>query len=660
MRILRISHSGVVDAWRARERVARAAGHQVTSLTARSWDEGGSDVRLRARPGEDVTGVATWGRHPALFLYDPRPLWRMLGEPWDVLDLHEEPFALATAEVLLLRALRRNPVPYLLYTAQNLDKRLPPPFPLLERIALRGASAVSACNSAAAQIVRRRGLAGRAEVIGLGVDPTDFHPGDITDRPRQPLRVGYVGRLDRHKGVAVLLEAVLGGQAADPGLTLTVAGDGPDGPGLRDRVAAAGAGGASRVEFLGPVGHRDLPALYRQWDVVAIPSLTTVSWVEQFGRVAVEAMACGVPVVASDSGALPDVVGGAGVLVPPGSATALRSALQEAGADRARWETMRADGLVRAAHYSWEAIGEEYLSMYQRIASPSQVGRPPVEIIVVAFHGADLLRRALAPVAGLAVTVVDNSSDPEVRDVCRTLGVRYLDSGRNGGFAFGVNHGLRHRRSPQSDVLLLNPDATITPDAITRLQHHLRADPTLASVAPSQHDADGAASRVSWPLPSPVGALLDSIGLGRLRRDAYVIGAVMMLRAEALEQVGGFDEDFFLYAEEADWAARARRLGWRHREVTEIDTLHVGGASSTDGRRRDTHFDASQERYQRKHFGPVGWQVARGAVIAGAAVRTIVRRGQDSAHARDRLRRYLTGPLTAEARLPGQPEVSRR
>ena len=75
----------------------------------------------------------TWGRHPALFVYDPRPLWRALGEAYDVIDVHEEPFALATAEVLLLRWLRRNRAPVVLYTAQNLHKRYPPPFRWLER-----------------------------------------------------------------------------------------------------------------------------------------------------------------------------------------------------------------------------------------------------------------------------------------------------------------------------------------------------------------------------------------------------------------------------------------------------------------------------------------------------------------------------------------------
>lgn len=143
MRVLRISHSAVVGAWRERERTLARQGVDVHTLTAQRWNEGGADVPLEPQPGEAVTGVRTWGTHPALFLYDPRSLWRALGEPWDVLDLHEEPFALATAEILLLRALRRQRAPYTLYSAQNLPKRYPVPFRWCERAALRRAAGLS-------------------------------------------------------------------------------------------------------------------------------------------------------------------------------------------------------------------------------------------------------------------------------------------------------------------------------------------------------------------------------------------------------------------------------------------------------------------------------------------------------------------------------------
>jgi GT2 family glycosyltransferase len=235
-----------------------------------------------------------------------------------------------------------------------------------------------------------------------------------------------------------------------------------------------------------------------------------------------------------------------------------------------------------------------------------------------------------------------------VREVCAETGVRYIDPGWNGGFAAGVNEGLRRRRHPDSDVLLLNPDAVIEPDGIRRLHEALRSEPMLASVGPAQLDEEGHSSRVGWPFPSPQGAWLDAVGLGRLRRaEEYVIGSVLLLRAEALDQLGGLDERFFLYAEETDWAYRATRLGWRHRVVPSVVALHVGGATSTSSRRREVHFHASQEHYMRKHFGAVGWTVARGAHLAGAAVRSILP-GERGLAARERFGLFLRGPARLE------------
>lgn len=649
MRVLRLSHSGVVDAWRERERVVREHGHKVRSVTAMTWDEGGIDVPLAPRPGEDVVGVRTWGRHPALFVYDPVALWRLLGEQWDVLDIHEEPFALATAEVLLLRRLRRRRVPYLLYTAQNLDKTYPPPFRWTERWALRHASAVSACNAESAAIVRRKGLAGQAHVIGLGVDTSVFHPGPTRQREGDHVLVGYAGRLARHKGLDVLLDAV----ASTPRLRLRLAGAGPSEADARARISRPPLRG--RAELMGPLGQRGLADLYREVDVLAVPSLTTRSWVEQFGRVAIEAMACGTPVVASASGALPDVVGGAGVLVPPGDADALAAGLLDAGTDRRRSGTLSAEGIARARAYDWETIGERYVQVYKEVAHAAVPDEARgVEVVVVAYHHADLLRQTLKPVAALPVTVVDNSSDPAVRAVCAEVGVRYLDPGRNGGFAAGVNHGLDHRLLPGADVLLLNPDAVVDAHGIAALHRALLAEPDLASVAPSQVDGAGRPSRVAWPLPSPAGTVLEALGLGRLRRDAYVIGSVLMLRSEALGQVGPLDESFFLYAEETDWAARAHAIGWRHALVPEVTATHLGSATSAGSGRRDAHFHASQERYHRKHFGASGWGVTRAATVAGAAVRAVVLRGVRRQEAQDRLLQYLRGPVAVERALLAQ------
>ncbi len=650
MRVLRIFHSAVVDAWRERERHLRVLGAEVDLLTARRWNEGGSDVTLVPRPGEPVRGIRTWGRHPALFVYSPLPLWRALGRAYDVIDIHEEPFALATAEILLLRRLRRQRAPYVLYSAQNIDKRYPPPFRWLERWALRHAAGLSVCNTEAGRICERKGLPGSATLIPLGVDVERFSPAPAGSSDGTVPVVGYVGRLEPHKGVDVLLEAVARLDAVE----LRVAGAGPEEERLRARTTALDLD--RRVEYVGSLAQDQLPEFYRGLDVLVVPSRPTPGWLEQFGRVVVEAMACGVPVVASDTGALPDVVGEAGLLVPPDDPDALAVCLETLLKDEPARRELARRGAEQARHASWSEVARAYLGLYARATRTPATERRGVEVVVVAYGRPDLLADSLRPVLTFPVTVVDNSSSAEVAAVCERLGVRYLDPGSNAGFGAGVNHALDRRLDPDADVLLLNPDAVIGSDDVWLLHRALLADTTLASVAPTQVDEAGEPSQVSWPFPSPARTWLVAAGLGRLGgTSGFVIGSVLMLRREALAQVGRFDESFFLYAEETDWAYRAHRLGWRHREVTEARAVHAGAATSADSTRRETHFHAGQERYLRKHFGPVRWQLARGATLVGSAARGVVLPGERGREARARAALYLAGPLDAEAALPPLP-----
>ena len=339
----------------------------VDLVTARAWNEGGEVVTLDARDERWVTGAATIGRHPYRFLYDPRPLWRQLRSGGhEVLDIHEEPASLAAAEVLLLSWLARRTRPAVcLYSAQNIEKRYPVPFRWFEQLALRRVAAVHTCNDEAGRILRRKGFRGTVLNLGLGVEIDRFAPADAESRtgtpPFEVLRVGYVGRLERHKGVEVLVDAV----AALDGAELSVVGDGPEREALTRQVARLGL--SERVSFRGFADQADLPAVYRSFDVLVVPSLETSSWIEQFGRVAIEAMSSGVAVVASDSGSLPEVVGGAGVLVPPGDVVALAAALQALTDDPERRRELASAGRNRSRAYSWTAIAERQAELYVQV-----------------------------------------------------------------------------------------------------------------------------------------------------------------------------------------------------------------------------------------------------------------------------------------------------
>ncbi len=284
-------------------------------------------------------------------------------------------------------------------------------------------------------------------------------------------------------------------------------------------------------------------------------------------------------------------------------------------------------------------------------------GDPPVHVVVVAYGAAGLLDLCLGELDGAyPVLVVDNSSDPDVATVAGRHGAHYVDPGCNLGFAGGVNVGLGQLDSGQPAdgyVLLLNPDAAIAPAGIEGLSHCLGADPRLACVAPAQVDRSGGSpARVGWPFPTPAGAWVEAIGLGALRRaDDFLIGAVLLVRKAALTDVGTFDEQFFLYAEETDWQRRAHDRGWRVALCPEVVAVHAGAGTGGDAAVREAHFHASHERYLRKYHGAAGWQVYRAGVMVGALARALVLPGERGRQAADRFHLYRRGPCRIESQL---------
>lgn len=360
IRVVRIYHSAVVRGFRARDHHLRALGVDETLITPMRWNEGGKDVAFDHDQGERewVRPASTVGRHPYRFVYDPVPIARaMRSMNPHVLDVHEEPASLAVAEALLLRLVLRRHAAVTLYSAQNIYKRYPPPFRWIERWALRCAHTIYCCNSEAADVLRRKGFRGRTPVIGLGVDVERFTP-QHQRQVEAGFTLGYVGRLEHHKGVQVLIESL---RLLPEQVVLHIVGAGP----YRSELETMAAPMSGRIRFMDFVPHEDVPALYRSFDALVIPSIPTPSWKEQFGRVAVEAMASGVPVVASADGSLPEVVGPGGVLVPPNDSEALTMAIAALVDDESLRSEYATAGRKWAQQYSWAAVAEQHLEIYQ-------------------------------------------------------------------------------------------------------------------------------------------------------------------------------------------------------------------------------------------------------------------------------------------------------
>ncbi len=278
----------------------------------------------------------------------------------DVLHIDEESFNLATFQAMRLSMHIGSKA--LFFNWANLHRRLPPPFSWFERYTLSHAHYAVAGNHEAAQILRKKGYQGPLQVIPqVGVDTERFSP-PTSPRPQGPLRIGYVGRLVPQKGVLDLLEA-FAGLLGNPLLFLV--GSGQLEPTLRRRARELGV--ADRVTLTGRVPSLTLPDLYHRLDLLVLPSRTRPNWKEQFGRVLIEAMACGVPVVGSDSGEIPHVVGKAGLLFPEGDTQALRERLERLQ-DPALRKVLSEEGRRRVLmQYSQARIAQNYLAVYRQM-----------------------------------------------------------------------------------------------------------------------------------------------------------------------------------------------------------------------------------------------------------------------------------------------------
>ncbi len=278
----------------------------------------------------------------------------------DILHADEESFNLAT--FLALRAGVQYGARCCFYNYANIDRFYPPPFNLFERYAFRRASHAFACTTEAAAIMRRHGYTGPLTILPqFGVDPDLYAPSHCNLSARRNLVVGYIGRLVPEKGVLDLVEAVA--RLPDT-IHLRLIGDGALRPAIETRIAALNLG--ARVELLPSIPSTRVPDELRQLDMLALPSHTTRTWKEQFGRILIEAMSCAVPVVGSSSAAIPDVIGDAGIIYPEGDIVALTAALQRLADDPALRNDLGQRGRERVlAHYTQAAIARSYHTAYR-------------------------------------------------------------------------------------------------------------------------------------------------------------------------------------------------------------------------------------------------------------------------------------------------------
>lgn len=245
----------------------------------------------------------------------------------DFIYVHHEPYALATGQIYLANYCSlRKPISF--FTWQNIFKRYPMPFKQMEHWILQSSCVAFPGSRSAEAVLRQKGFAGNSVVLPGGVDLTLYFPRPESEQLRHELishpdevLVGYVGRIVEEKGLKTLLYALQ--QIQSLPWKLVVVGSGPfeaEFDAIAEKLQLK-----QRIQRLGYVSHTETPCYLSAFDLLILPSETRSNWKEQFGRVIIEAIACGTPVIGSDSGEIPYLIEatGGGITFPEGQTDVL-------------------------------------------------------------------------------------------------------------------------------------------------------------------------------------------------------------------------------------------------------------------------------------------------------------------------------------------------
>lgn len=261
--------------------------------------------------------------------------------------------------------------------------------------------------------------------------------------------------------------------------------------------------------------------------------------------------------------------------------------------------------------------------------------KPDLSVVVVNWNVKDLLRACLqsllaagqtAPQFATEIIVVDSASSDDSPEMVRREfpQVRLIASEQNLGYAGGNNAGAAVAQGRY--LFLLNPDTIVQPEALSRMVEYMDTHPTIGALGPQLlwPDDSSQSSRRSFP---SLGTLFwESTLLGQWfphnrhiqsyhlvhhpadqpQKVDWVVGAAILIRHEAWQQVGPIDEAFFMYFEETDWCRRSAAAGWETYYLPTAQVTHYEGKSSEQVvAARTLRFQRSKLRYTRKYFGPV-------------------------------------------------------
>ncbi|MEM6836628.1 MAG: hormogonium polysaccharide biosynthesis glycosyltransferase HpsO [Cyanobacteria bacterium P01_C01_bin.120] len=390
MRVLVASHTYIVDLNCEKFRtLAQEPEVEVTVVVPQKWKPGGVQNRLIEKaPWQEgrfrVVPIANFSQNNQGLLTFGWGLVKLLREfrP-QVIQVEQGAKGLAYAEMITLNRLLALNAKLLFFTWWNLPYELKFPISLLEKYNLAGTDGIISGNQDGADILRDRGYDGPIRVMPqLGVDETLFRPQSQPELAEQlaidadDFVIGFVGRFVEEKGLLTLMKALGQLQAQNRSWKCLLLGRGPLKADLQRQAAELGI--SDRMRWVESVPHDDVPRYINLMSTLVLPSETTykfktmtaAGWKEQFGHVLIEAMACQVPVIGSDSGEIPHVIGDAGLIFPEGNADELANRIRTLLESPTTYTDLSKRGYDLAMEqYTNRALAQKALDFYKELVA---------------------------------------------------------------------------------------------------------------------------------------------------------------------------------------------------------------------------------------------------------------------------------------------------
>jgi len=367
LRMAVISHSCVIDLnQRPYAELLNCADIDLRLFSPqRWWAPVGGEVQFSALPeiADSAEALPVWLPGQIHLHWHTSQLAQELDEfrP-DLLFVDEEPYSLAAAQGA--RIARGQGCRLVIFTKENIQRRLPLPFEWIYKRVLAESDHLFVVSELCAEVLEARAYQGPITVLPHGVDPAIFAPRRGQQRPpgfpQSRATIGYAGRLDTAKGVWDLLEgAQLAARRGAPEFSLVLIGGGP----LCSKITklAQRSTADPPLAVVEHIPHRQMPAYLSALDVLVLPSRTTRRWKEQFGRVIIEALACGVPVIGSDSGHIPYLINdtGGGIIFPERDIEALAESIERLLSNPGQREALAQQGRQRVLEkYTWRRVAQ--------------------------------------------------------------------------------------------------------------------------------------------------------------------------------------------------------------------------------------------------------------------------------------------------------------